>query len=138
MSLFCRCMVLCVASVGTDEIEVTDGWYSLPCRVEEGGQLQRLVQAGKIVEGTKIVTSGAELEGGEQGCHPLEAGGKVKMVLHVNSTRRVKWWARLGPAPPFSVRLESLLAGGGAAARMEVVVAKTYPTLYYVKKQDGR
>ena len=127
-----------MASVGANEMEVTDGWYSLPCRVEEGSQLQRLLQAGKILQGTKIVTSGADLEGGEQGCHPLEAGGRMKLVLHVNSTRRVRWWTRLGAAPPFCVRLESLLAGGGTAAMIEVVVARTYPTLFYVKKQDGR
>ena len=131
-------MVLCVASIGEDCMEVTDGWYSLPCKVEPGSELHKLIQARKMVVGTKVVTAGAEMEGGDQGCHPLEAEGKLQLVLHVNSTRRMKWWAKLGPAPPFTVRMDSLVAGGGPTPFLKLTVARTYPRMYYVKDQGGK
>ena len=66
-------MVLCVAEVRPASLLLTDGWYSLPCPLERGSPLLRLVQRGLLPEGTKLVTQGAELLGGEAGCHPLEA-----------------------------------------------------------------
>ena len=97
-------MVLVVAEVAATSLLLTDGWYSLPCNIEPGSPLQQLVQKKMIVEGTKLVTQGAELLGGEEGCHPLQAEDR-SLKLHVNSTRRVRCNARLGQCPPIAVGL---------------------------------
>ena len=95
------------------------------------------MQRGLVREGTKLLTQGAELEGGEEGCHPLQPGAR-SLRLAVNSTRRVRWGARLGQASPLSVSLDSLVTGGGPAPLLRVRVARRYPLLYCVKEQDGK
>ena len=128
-------MVLVVAevAVAATSLLFTDGWYSLPCNIEPGSPLQQLVQKKMIVEGTKVVTQGAELLGGEEGCHPLQAEDR-SLKLHVNSTRRVRCNARLGQCPPIAVGLRGLLEGGGATALMRLKVVRTYPVMYSVKE----
>ena len=126
-------MVLVVAEVAATSLLLTDGWYSLPCNIEPGSPLQQLVQKKMIVEGTKVVTQGAELLGGEEGCHPLQAEDR-SLKLHVNSTRRVRCNARLGQCPPIAVGLRGLLEGGGATAMMRLKVVRTYPVMYSVKE----
>ena len=130
-------MVLVVAAVGRTALTLTDGWYGLPCPLEGGAPLTRLVAQGVVAEGTKLLTQGAELVGGEEGCHPLEAAGR-QLRLQVNSTRRVRWRQRLGQAAPLAVALCSLLPGGGAAPLLRLRVARRYPLLYCVKEQGGK
>jgi hypothetical protein len=102
-------MVLCVAEVRAAGLLLTDGWYSLPCLLERGSPLLRLVQRDLLPESAKLVTQGAQLLGGEAGCHPLEAEGR-SLRLQANSSRRVRWGARLGQAAPITVPLGGLLA----------------------------
>ena len=52
------------------EIEATDGWYSIPLVIDSA--MTNYVQSGKIKEGTKIITYGAELLESEKGFYPLE------------------------------------------------------------------
>lgn len=52
------------------KIEVTDGWYSIPVSFDTA--MVKYIIDGKIREGTKIITSGAELLNCDQGCFPLE------------------------------------------------------------------
>ena len=130
-------MVLCVAEVGQHSLLLTDGWYSLPCPLSPGSPLLRLVQQARVQEGTKLLTQGAELQGPEQGCHPLQAEGKYSLRLQVNSTRRVRWHQRLGRSAPLTVGLAGLLEGGGGAPLLRCRVARLYPLLYWVKEQGG-
>ena len=102
-------MVLCVAEVRAAGLLLTDGWYSLPCLLERGSPLLRLVQRDLLPESAKLVTQGAQLLGGEAGCNPLEAEGQ-SLRLQANSSRRVRWGARLGQAAPITVPLGGLLA----------------------------
>jgi len=53
-------------------IELTDGWYSINACIDIG--MVRNISTGKIREGTKLVTSGAELLNCDQGFYPLEVG----------------------------------------------------------------
>lgn len=119
-----NCLVLCVAQIarvsqhhGSSSklfLELTDGWYSIPCLLDEAeNPLVKFVNSGKIRVGGKIVTFGAELSS-SQPCSPLEApsfdeiakdfcptdtnsrggetGTKYPMLsLQANSTRRAKW-----------------------------------------------
>ena len=43
------------------------------------------------------------------------------------------WWSKLGVARPISVRLRSLVGGGGATPLLRVLVARVYPLLYCVR-----
>jgi hypothetical protein len=57
------------------EIEATDGWYSIPLTIDNA--MANYVSIGKIKEGTKIVTYGAELLECSRGYFPLE----VKFII---------------------------------------------------------
>ena len=126
-------MVLVVAEVSSTNFLLSDGWYSLPCSIDAGTPLQHLFQKGNLAEGTKVVTQGAELLGGEDGAHPLQAEGR-SLKLHVNSTRRVRWNTRLGQCAPIAVGLSSLIEGGGATAMLRLRVVRSYPMMYCVKE----
>ena len=60
-------------------IEVTDGWYTMPITFDIS--ILHYVTTGKIKEGTKIVTYGAELLGCDRGCHPLEVNLNFKRII---------------------------------------------------------
>ena len=137
--MHCRPMILLVGAITDQSIELTDGWYSLPCPVQPGDALHRLLVARRICQGTKLVVQGCSLiatggDGTDQGCHPLDAGAGLQLCVQVNSCRRARWWARLGACPPISVRLDSLVGGGGGLAPLvRVVIARTYPIVYCVQ-----
>ena len=49
-------MVLVVCRIGPDELEISDGWYSLPCApFSAGDPLHALVNQGRILQGTKLL-----------------------------------------------------------------------------------
>lgn len=52
------------------KIEATDGWYDIPLTVDSA--MADYITTGKIKEGTKIITYGAELMECERGFFPLE------------------------------------------------------------------
>ena len=42
-------MILLVGRVGADTLELSDGWYSLPCPLNYGDPLHKLVTAGIVI-----------------------------------------------------------------------------------------
>ena len=124
-------MVLCVASVEPDELILTDGWYCLACPIPPAGLLARLVTAGRVRAGVKLVVAGAELTG--EPAHPLAATRKLTVAM--NSTRRAVWWARLGRLRSrLTCGLAGLRAGEGAAPQLRLAVVRRYPLLYRVTR----
>lgn len=59
-----------VASLNEYEIEMTDGWYSVPCLFD--GEMLKLLTQKKVTVGTKLVIMNAELTGAGEGCDPLQ------------------------------------------------------------------
>ncbi|KAM0731286.1 Breast cancer type 2 susceptibility protein-like protein [Formica fusca] len=119
-------------------IELTDGWYSIPICIDIG--LVKSISTGKIKEGMKLVVSGAELLNCDQGFYPLEAPATVCLKLHTNSTRRARWYAKLGYAPrsgPIPIKLCNVCPNGGLIGKMTIIVARVYPTLYHEKTVSG-
>ena len=149
-----RRLVLCVSGVNhtpqsqpnkedreelSPSIEVTDGWYSLPAVLDP--PLRYMLQSGRVAIGTKLMTYGAELVGSTDPCHPLEAPPSLSLRLSANSTRRARWYTRLGyqPSPrPFPLPLSSLFPDGGRVGVTEAVIARVYPIVYMEKMKDGK
>lgn len=127
-----------VSTPATPCLELTDGWYSLPAVVDR--PLRHMIRTGKIAVGTKLITYGAELVGDTAPVHPLEAPGTLALKLSTNSTRRARWYARLGyhcSPRPFPVSLSSVLPNGGLVGCTEAVVVRVYPMLYMEKCPEG-
>ena len=112
-------------------VELSDGWYSLPCELDP--PLSHMLKSGKITVGTKLMIYGAELVGLPSPCHPLDVPDACRLKIFANSTRRARWFTRLGyqPSPrPFPVPLESLFAEGGRVGCVDVAIARVYPLIY--------
>ena len=119
-------------------VVLTDGWYSLPGILDAA--LKHAVRRGVVSVGTKVITSGAELVGGSGPTHPLEAPPTLALKLSANSTRRVRWFARLGyhRSPlPIRVPLESTLPTGGLVGNTEVLVCRVYPPVFMERVREG-
>ncbi|XP_044270312.1 uncharacterized protein LOC123014993 isoform X2 [Tribolium madens] len=131
-------MVLCVANIfnlGSNkfELELTDGWYSIRTSID--APLCQQIVNKKIQIGTKLVISGAELVDCD-GCHPLEASHVVRLKIHCNSTRRARWYAKLGyqKCPePYLLKLASICPNGGPIGCIKVYIARVYPLKYLEK-----
>ena len=119
-------------------VEVTDGWYSLPCVLDP--PLKQMVKSGKVTVGTKLLIYGAELLGQRNPNHPLEMPSGCSLKISANSTRRARWFARLGYQPmpcPFPVPLMSIFPDGGLVGCTDVVITRVYP-LVYLEKREGK
>ncbi|XP_014484195.1 PREDICTED: breast cancer type 2 susceptibility protein homolog isoform X2 [Dinoponera quadriceps] len=119
-------------------IELTDGWYSIPACIDIG--MAKNVSTGKMREGTKLLVCGAELLNCNVACYPLEAPADVCLKLHTNSTRRARWYSKLGYTPrsgPIPVRLHDVCPTGGFIGKLTIVVARMYPMLYHEKTASG-
>ena len=120
-------------------IELTDGWYSLPCALDP--PLKQMVKRGKITVGTKLLTYGAELVGQSNPSHPLEMSPGCYLKISANSTRRARWFAKLGyQAMPcsFPVPLLSVFPDGGLVGCTDVVIARVYPMAYLEKREEKK
>ena len=118
---------------------VTDGWYSLPCVLDD--PLKEMVKRKKIMVGTKLLVYGAELIGQSNPAHPLEVPATCALKLSANSTRRARWFAKLGyqvQPRPFPVPLMSVFPEGGLVGCTDVVIARVYPMAYLEKKEGQR
>ena len=125
------------ANINLPCAEVTDGWYSLPCVLDN--PLKQMVKSGLITVGTKLFVYGAELIGQSNPSHPLEVPPSCSLKLSANSTRRALWYAKLGyqPTPrPFPVPLMSVFPDGGLVGCTDIVIARVYP-LAYLEKREG-
>ena len=118
-------------------VEMTDGWYSLPCVLDN--PLKQMIKSGLITVGTKLLVYGAELISQSNPSHPLEVPPSCSLKLSANSTRRARWYAKLGyqPSPrPFPIPLMSVFPDGGLVGCTDVVIARVYP-LVYLEKREG-
>lgn len=113
------------------QLELTDGYYSIPTCID--APLADAVGKRKIVIGTKLIVSGAELENCESGFDPLTMPKDVKLKIHANATRKANWDVRLGYfRNPMSlpISLDSVLPTGGVIGKLKVFVTHVYQMLY--------
>ncbi|XP_022911876.2 breast cancer type 2 susceptibility protein homolog isoform X1 [Onthophagus taurus] len=134
-------IVWCVSSVeniNNNEIELTDGWYSIPALIDRALNFE--VGKGKIKVGTKIVTTGVTLLNCE-GCHPLEVPANVKLRICYNSTRKAPWYSKLGyqKCPkPFLIPLQSIKPDGGMIGGVKIQIIRIYPLRFMEKINDSK
>ncbi|KAG7262232.1 hypothetical protein CRUP_013540 [Coryphaenoides rupestris] len=117
---------------------LTDGWY--PIRAQLDAPLTALLHRGRLAPGGKMVVTGAELVGPQDGCSPLEAPEGLMLKLNGNSCRRARWDARLGfhrDPRPFVLPLASLLSAGGPVGCVDLLILRNYPVLWMEKRSDG-
>lgn len=67
----------------------------------------------------------------------------VALNISANSTRRARWYAKLGyckDALPFTVSLNSIYGNGGVITRTKAFVLRVYPLVFVVKEKttDGQ
>ncbi|XP_071990489.1 breast cancer type 2 susceptibility protein isoform X2 [Engystomops pustulosus] len=146
-----KTLVLCISKVltlGHSEnsdtkqtsamIEVTDGWYGIKALLDPA--LSSLLRKGRLFPGQKIMVHGAELVGSDDACTPLEAPESLMLKIAGNSTRPARWFVKLGYFPdprPFCLRLSSLLADGGIAGCVDVLIQRIYPMQWMEKMGNG-
>ncbi|XP_070798905.1 breast cancer type 2 susceptibility protein [Pituophis catenifer annectens] len=119
-------------------IEVTDGWYGIRAVLDP--PLQSLLSRQKLTVGQKIVVHGAELVGSQDASTPLEAPETLMLKITANSTRRARWYAKLGyyrDPRPFSLPLSSLFSDGGTVGCIDVIVQRIYPIQWMEKPSIG-
>ncbi|KAJ3661217.1 hypothetical protein Zmor_005625 [Zophobas morio] len=134
-------MVLCVSKIinlqsDQFELELTDGWYSIRTVIDE--PLCRQVRLRKIRVGTKLITCGAEILNCE-GCHPLQAADMIRLKISCNSTRRARWYVKLGYQrcpEPFPVMLCSVFPAGNVIGCVKICIARVYPVKYMEKQNN--
>lgn len=150
-----RYVVLCVADVvaaeggadhdnGRATLLLTDGWYCIRARLD--AFLGTHVTSGKIFVGQKLRICGARLVDADDGVHPLETAencgdrsASPALMLHVNGVRRARWHQKLGfqKRKSFRVSTDSLVAGGGPAPGVEIVVYRCMPPRVLATGADG-
>lgn len=62
------------------------------------------------------------------------------LKISANSTRRVKWFSKLGYCQeswPFAISLNSVNALGGLITRVRAFVLRVYPTVFIVKEKNA-
>ncbi|XP_072849871.2 breast cancer type 2 susceptibility protein [Pogona vitticeps] len=119
-------------------IEVTDGWYGI--RAVLDASLQSLLRRRRLTVGQKIVLHGAELVGSHDASAPLEAPESLMLKISANSTRRARWYAKLGyykDPRPFCLALSSLLCDGGTVGCIDVIIQRVYPIQWMEKTSGG-
>lgn len=123
-------------------IELTDGWYSIEAMLDM--ELSKQLSEGKIFVGLKLHLFHAQLSENNEGTTPLEMEpGQLKLKIHVNGTRRAKWYQRLGlnPFPSFAISLKSVKPGGGVIPCLDLRIERIYPKnfmmTYQVQSEGG-
>ncbi|KAL2728865.1 breast cancer type 2 susceptibility protein isoform X5 [Vespula squamosa] len=127
-----------VSNINHWKMILTDGWYSIPASIDTA--MMNYIASGKIREGIKLMTFGAELLNLDQGCPPLEIPHDVSLKIHTNSTRRIKWNTKLGYTRcpgPMLIKLKNVCPNGGLIGKLKVVITRTYPMLYHEKNASG-
>ena len=119
-------------------VELSDGWY--PIRALLDSYLAGYFNKNKIKIGDKLAIFSADLINcPKDGCPPLEAPQELYLKLSVNSTRKAKWFAKLGFLKfqrPMTVRIDTIKPNSNVGA-IDVLVERVYPILYYEKTPDG-
>ncbi|XP_015365877.1 PREDICTED: breast cancer type 2 susceptibility protein-like [Diuraphis noxia] len=137
-------IILCVSKVNRTNlteafsIELTDGWYSVQGIIDH--EMNMLLHKGIIKVGTKLIIYNAELIGAGEGIDPLDVHNSVKLKISTNSTRRVRWFAKLGfyknSTLPLPITLESVLPHGGIIGSLSLVILRKYPIMFLEKKRN--
>ncbi|XP_057695654.1 breast cancer type 2 susceptibility protein isoform X2 [Corythoichthys intestinalis] len=141
-----RTLVLCVCGVvspGQTEnpravVRMTDGWYAVKAQLDE--PLTARLREGRLAVGGKLVISGAQLVGSQDGCAPLEAPESLVLKIFANGSRPARWDAKLGfykDPRPFPLPLSSLYGNGGHVGCVDIVLLRTYPLQWMEKTSDG-
>lgn len=65
------------------------------------------------------------------------------LKIAANSTRRTKWFAKLGYSKeswPFAISLNSIHGNGGIITRMRAYIVRVYPLVFAIKEKtaDGQ
>ncbi|RNA03042.1 breast cancer type 2 susceptibility [Brachionus plicatilis] len=119
-------------------VELCDGWY--PIKAQFDAYLSDYLRRGRIKLGDKLVLFSPELIGcPKDGCSPLEAPEEMYLKLSVNSTRKAKYFTKLGflkPQRPLIVSLNSIKANSVVGA-LDVLIERLYPIIFMEKKMDG-
>ncbi|KAF0756440.1 breast cancer type 2 susceptibility protein isoform X2, partial [Aphis craccivora] len=139
-------IVLCVSKViktnlaETYTIELTDGWYSVQGIIDY--EMNMLLHKGIVKVGTKLIIYNAELIGAGEGIDPLDVHNGVKLKISTNSTRRVRWYTKLGfyknSTLPIPITLESVLPHGGIIGSLSLVILRKYPIMFLEKKTSSK
>ncbi|XP_050067014.1 breast cancer type 2 susceptibility protein homolog isoform X40 [Aphis gossypii] len=139
-------IVLCVSKVNktnlaeTYTIELTDGWYSVQGIIDY--EMNMLLHKGIVKVGTKLIVYNAELIGAGEGIDPLDVHNGVKLKISTNSTRRVRWYTKLGfyknSTLPIPITLESVLPHGGIIGSLSLVILRKYPIMFLEKKTSSK
>ncbi|XP_015279682.1 PREDICTED: breast cancer type 2 susceptibility protein [Gekko japonicus] len=119
-------------------IEITDGWYGIRAALDSA--LQSLLRRERLCVGQKIIVHGAELVGSQDACPPLEAPESLMLKISANSTRRARWYAKLGyhrDPRPFCLPLASLHSDGGTVGCVDILIQRVYPTQWMEKLSTG-
>ncbi|KAF7988642.1 hypothetical protein HCN44_001215 [Aphidius gifuensis] len=144
-----RRMVLCVSRIITtsrvsdsnrpiSELELTDGWYSIIATIDSS--LNYYVNINRIKIGTKLMIYGGQLLNLDDGTYPLDASNNVRLKISANSTRRAKWYTKLGyqlQKGPMTLNLKDIKSNGGLIGKIIVTIARVYPLLYREKLKNG-
>lgn len=73
----------------------------------------------------------------------VQMPSSVALKISANSTRRARWYTKLGYCKeswPFAVPLNSVHGSGGIITRTKAFVLRVYPLVYVVKEktEDGQ
>ncbi|KAJ3354431.1 Breast cancer 2, early onset [Entophlyctis luteolus] len=136
-------MILCVADILVDGVSVSESGidangFSVKSQLDF--VLRRAVENEKIVIGQKLMIFGAQAIGSVGSYSPLEAGSKILLGIHGNSTRIATWDAKLGnqrTSFPFQVSIASAKPDGGPLPLVDCIIERVFP-LSYVEGQQKR
>lgn len=125
----------CDADGGACEIELTDGWYGVACKLDEG--LQQALSRGRLKVGMKLRIFNARILGESDASSPLENRGSY-LSLNVNCTRHATDSTKLGfqSSAGFPVSFRSLQVAGGCAPIVYGFVVQLYPITYMETMAD--
>lgn len=66
----------------------------------------------------------------------------VKLKISTNSTRRARWYSKLGfyknSTLPIPISLESVLPHGGIIGSLSLVILRKYPMMYLERKLNSK
>jgi hypothetical protein len=133
----CRTIILFVSKIFAPNkesllfVELCDGWY--PIKALCDFELTKLFENGRIIVGDKLAIFNAELNHSalQEGYSPLETPADFYFKLNINSTRKAKWYAKLGflkPQRPLCIPLCTIKPVGTVGA-VVAVIERIYPIL---------
>jgi hypothetical protein len=66
----------------------------------------------------------------------------IKLKISTNSTRRVRWYTKLGfyknASLPIPITLESVLPRGGIIGSLSLIILRKYPMMYFERRTNSK